>query len=48
MTLFVYTTLLLIGYGVLAVFILIGLFILYAVADEIVRYLINKPRKKNY
>jgi hypothetical protein len=41
-------SLLLIGYGVLAVFILLGLFILYAAADEIVRYLINKPRKKDY
>ena len=48
MTLFVYTTLLLIGYGVLAVFVLLGLFILYAAADEIVRYLTDKPRKKNY
>ncbi len=48
MTLFIYTTLLLIGYGVLAVFALLGLFILYAAADEIVRYLIDKPRKKNY
>jgi hypothetical protein len=48
MTLFVYTTLLLIGYGVLTVLILTGLVILYAVADEIVRYLIDKPRKKNY
>jgi hypothetical protein len=48
MTVFVYTTLLLFGYGVLAILILTGLVILYAAADEIVRYLINKPRKKDY
>ena len=48
MTLFGYTTLLLFGYGVLAILILTGLVILYAAADEIVRYLINKPRKKDY
>jgi len=46
MILFIYTALMLFGYGVLAVFILIGLVILYAVADEIIRYLINKPRRK--
>jgi hypothetical protein len=44
----IYASLLLLGYGVLAILILIGLVILYAVTDEIVRYLINKPRKKNY
>jgi hypothetical protein len=48
MTSFIYASLLLIGYGVLAILILTGLVILYAAADEIVRYLINKPRKKKY
>jgi hypothetical protein len=47
MTLFIYTALLLFGYGVLVIFILIGLVILFATTDEIIRYLINKPRRKN-
>lgn len=47
MTTFIYSSLLMIGYVVLAVLILIGLAILYAAADEIFRYLIDKPRKKN-
>jgi hypothetical protein len=46
MILFIYTALMLFGYGVLAIFILIGLVILYSTANEIIRYLINKPRGK--
>ena len=48
MTTFIYFSALLMGYGVLAILILTGVVILYAVADEIVRYLIDKPRKKRY
>jgi hypothetical protein len=48
MTLFIYFSALLIGYGVLAILVLVGLAILYGAIDEIVRYLINKPRKKKY
>jgi len=48
MTTFFYVSALLIGYGVLAMLALIGLVILYGAIDEIVRYIIDKPRKKNY
>jgi hypothetical protein len=48
MTAFIYFSALLIGYGVLAILALIGLAILYGAIDEIVRYIINKPRKKKY
>jgi hypothetical protein len=48
MTAFIYVSALLIGYGVLAILALIGLVILYGAIDEIVRYMIDKPRKKNY
>jgi hypothetical protein len=48
MTTFIYFSALLMGYGVLAILILTSVVILYAVADEIVRYLIDKPRKKRY
>jgi len=48
MTTFIYFSALLMGYGVLAILILTGVVILYAVTDEIVRYLIDKPRKKRY
>lgn len=44
----IYTALLLMGYGVLFVLCLLGIFVLYAAADEIIRYLTDKPRKKNY
>jgi hypothetical protein len=48
MTLFIYFSALLIGYGVLTLIALIGLVMLYGAIDEIVRYVINKPRKKKY
>ena len=48
MSAFIYYSALLIGYGVLAILALIGLVILYGAIDEIVRYMIDKPRKKNY
>ena len=48
MTTFIYFSALLMGYGVLVILILLGIFILYAAADELVRYFIDKPRKKNY
>jgi hypothetical protein len=48
MTAFIYVSALLIGYGVLAILALIGLVILYGAIDEIVRYMIDKPRKKKY
>jgi hypothetical protein len=48
MTAFFYASALLIGYGVLAILALIGLMILVGAVDEIVRYLIDKPRKKKY
>jgi hypothetical protein len=48
MTAFIYVSALLIGYGVLAILALIGLAILYGAIDEIVRHVINKPRKKKY
>jgi hypothetical protein len=48
MTAFIYVSALLIGYGVLAILALVGLAILYGAIDEIVRYMINKPRKKKY
>ena len=48
MTAFIYASALLIGYGVLAILALIGLTILYGAIDEIVRYVIDKPRKKKY
>jgi hypothetical protein len=47
MTTFIYFTALMIGYGVLTILALIGLVILYGAIDEIVRYMIDKPRKKN-
>jgi hypothetical protein len=47
MTTFIYFSALLIGYGVLTILALIGLVILYGAIDEIVRYMIDKPRKKN-
>jgi hypothetical protein len=48
MTAFFYASALLIGYGVLAIFTVIGLMILVGAVDEIIRYLIDKPRKKKY
>ena len=48
MTISIYAGLLLIGYGVLSFLILLGIFVLYAATDEIIRYLTDKPRKKNY
>ena len=48
MTAFIYFSALLIGYGVLAILVLIGLVLLYGAVDEIVRYMIDKPRKKKY
>ena len=48
MTAFIYFSALLMGYGILAILTLIGLAILYGAIDEIVRYVINKPRKKKY
>jgi hypothetical protein len=47
MTAFFYVSALLIGYGVLAILALIGLVILYGAIDEIVRYMIDKPRKRD-
>ena len=48
MTAFFYASALLIGYGVLALLALLGLIILFGAVDEIIRYLIDKPRKKKY
>ena len=48
MTGFIYISALLIGYAVLTIFALVGLMILIGAIDEIVRYLLDKPRKKKY